>query len=78
MDGIDKLTRVDVDVIMAYAECGMRLSTAAKAIHYAKMTIEYHLTSVYQKTGLNPKKFYDLVELIRLINEKTANEQQGE
>lgn len=77
MDGIDKLTRVDVDVIMAYAECGMRLVTTAKAIHYANMTIEYHLVSVYKKTGLNPKKFYDLVELIRLINEKTAHEQQG-
>lgn len=78
MDGIDKLTRVDVDVIMAYAECGMRIVTAANAIHYARMTVEYHLISVFRKTGLNPKKFYDLVELIRLINEKTANEQQGE
>ena len=59
-----------METIFAYAQTNMSVNGAAKMMHYTRSAVDYNLNSIYKMTGLNPKNFYDLMELIRLIQEK--------
>lgn len=61
-----KLTIMDWHVVRAYADCNMNASAAARVVHMHINNVEYHLEKVKRLTGLNPKCFYDLVELMRV------------
>lgn len=52
---------------MELARCDMNVERTARTLHYCRPVIDYHLESVCKLTGLNPKKFYDLVRLTQLI-----------
>lgn len=60
------MTDLQKKVVIAYAENDMRLDKAAAAAHYHRNTIQYHIEQIRRKTGLNPKKFFDLVKLYRI------------
>jgi len=64
---ISKLTKEDKNVILAFAENDMTDSKTALAMSYHRNTIKYHIARVEEKTGLNPRRFYDLIKLVSLI-----------
>lgn len=65
------LTEKDIEIIFAYAENNMRTTETAYQIYVHRNTVEYHLDKVKRKTGLDPKKFYDLVKLISELTERS-------
>lgn len=59
-----KLNDLDFEVVRAFAENDMNVSRAASNLNYHPNTVRYHLDRVDTVTGLNPRHFHDLVELL--------------
>lgn len=75
--GFETLTPDDKRVVVAYANGRMNMKEASRRENYAYTTVAYHLTSVRAKTGLNPKNFHDLAQLVSMI-EKERKEYERE
>lgn len=75
--GFETLTPDDKRVVIAYANGRMNMKEASRRENYAYTTVAYHLTSVRAKTGLNPKNFHDLAQLVSMI-EKERKEYERE
>lgn len=69
MPNIDKLGRVDLDIIEAFANCNMVANRAAEQSHYTPKSLRYHFCKIQKITGLDPRNFFDLHQLIAEINE---------
>lgn len=63
----DAITRVDVDILFAYANGNLSVSEAARTARYDRKTISYHLDRVHMATGLDPRNFWDLSKLMKLL-----------
>lgn len=61
------LSDVDRDIINCMWECDLNVKDVAKHTNYSKSAIYNHLDSIRRKTGLDPKKVRDIVELRKLI-----------
>ena len=59
------MTERDIEIILGYAENNMNVSETARKMFFHRNTLEYHLDKVKKKTGLDPRKFYDLLELVK-------------
>ena len=64
------LTQRQKEIILAFADCNMRLKTVAEKLYFHRNNIVYHCDKIMDKTGLNPRKFYDLVELVQMVEEQ--------
>ena len=64
----------DTKAILAYAESNMRLTVAAGMLGIDYRTLDSRLNYIYKRSKLNPKKFRDLVELVRLLDEANETE----
>lgn len=60
------MTQSEKRIIIGYAENDMNLSRTARNIRYHPNTIRDYFPRIAKKYGLNPKKFYDLVELVEM------------
>jgi sugar diacid utilization regulator len=60
------MTDSEKRIILGYAENDMNLSKTARATHYHPNTIRDYFPRIAKKYGLDPKKFYDLVELVEM------------
>lgn len=61
-----KLNELDWKVVKAYADCNMKVLPAARLCFMSDNAVQNHLNKVHRLTGLNPKCFYDLVELMKV------------
>ena len=61
------ITVANIESLMAYANANMKIYVAAKESYRDKATVKYHLEQVKQKTGLDPRNFYDLVKLVEML-----------
>lgn len=61
----------EIAVINTMAECDLSPTRASKRLYYHYNTIIYWCRRVEDKTGLNPRHFYDMVKLLSLIEEHT-------
>jgi len=59
------LTDFEKQIILALAERDMNIAAAAVKLYMHRNTVIYHLDKIQRKTGRNPRKFYDLVELVK-------------
>ena len=55
------------------ANHNMNVTDVARAIFTHRNTVLYHLNKVKQQTGLDPRRFYDLVELVKMAQEVLEN-----
>lgn len=69
MGRYDRLDGLDYRIILALAENDMKVSLAAEKLSYCDGTLYYHMNKIKRLTGLDPKKFYDLVKLLKWIKE---------
>ena len=53
-------------VVQAYADSGMNVCAAARALGLSGDTVRYHLAAIKKKTGLDPRNFWDLARLLGL------------
>ena len=63
----DGMSRVDVEIIESFARNGMKIQRVADDVKYDPRVVRYHLEKVHRLTGLNPRDFYDLYELIQIL-----------
>lgn len=67
------LTDEEVVLLRSYARHNLKVHPVAGEMHYHDRTIFKKLFQIYSKTGLNPHDFWDLVSLIRQIDEEAAD-----
>ena len=52
-------------IIQAIAACNLNVSKAAKKLNYHRNSVVYHVEQIEKKTGLDPLRFYDMIELLK-------------
>lgn len=63
------MNKEDAHIVVAMANHNMNVTDVARTIFTHRNTVLYHLNKVKQQTGLDPRRFYDLVELVRMAQE---------
>ena len=67
------LSSFDLEILSAYANNNMKTVNTANALACDKRTVVKHLVSINKKTGLNPRRFWDLVKLTGKIMGEESN-----
>ena len=63
------LKEKDIKTILTFAKNNMRFKPSAAELDCHFETVSRRLDSIYRRTLLNPKDFYDLVKLVKKIEE---------
>ncbi len=66
------MNETEKQIILSLANYDMNVSRTSRAIHMHRNSIEYHLEKIQQRTGFNPKRFYDLVKLVEIAKEEKS------
>ena len=61
------LTDDDKETLFAIANSRMRLSDAARAMYMHRNAVTYRAEKIQERTGLDPMNFWDLCELLGMI-----------
>lgn len=62
---MQKITFKDmIDTANAFADSGMRITKAGKAMHLSHSAVVHRLKLLHKETGLNPYNFYALREIL--------------
>jgi len=64
---IQGLLNKDATTIIAFAKANMRMKPAADSLGVHIETVSRRLDSIYKRSKLNPKDFYDLMLLVQMI-----------
>ena len=67
------MDKEDAHIVIAMANHNMNVTDVARAIFTHRNTVLYHLDKVKRQTGLDPRRFYDLVELVKIAQEVLEN-----
>jgi DNA-binding PucR family transcriptional regulator len=59
----NEISKMDVEVIFALAECGLNPSKAARELNVHRNTVIYHIGEIRKFTGLDPLDFFDMITL---------------
>ena len=63
------LTEHQKQVIRAMAECDMNISAVARKLYYHRRSVESTLSTIKRSTGLDVRKFYELIKLLELADD---------
>ena len=58
------LTLVELEILQAFADNDMSIARTSRFLYIHRNTITYHLRMIKERTGLDPRNFYDLVKLV--------------
>ena len=72
------MTTDEARLILDMAKYDMNCQKMSRNIYMHRNTIAYHLGKIRRETGLNPRRFYDLIKLVRTAREVIANDTQSE
>ena len=61
------LPEVEKEIIRNMADCNMRATAVARKMTYHRNTIVWRLDRIEDKTGINPRSFWGLVQLIEAL-----------
>ena len=70
------MDKEDAHIVIAMANHNMNVTDVARAIFAHRNTVLYHLDKVKRQTGLDPRRFYDLVELVKIRDEQNRRKEQ--
>lgn len=59
----------DKELIKAYAENDMDMCKTGRQYYMHHNSIRYHFQKIKRETGLEPRHFYDLIKLLKMIGE---------
>jgi DNA-binding PucR family transcriptional regulator len=65
-----KISKTEIKIIFALAECGLNSSRAARKLNFHRNTVVYHIGEIKNITGLDPLDFHDMVKLLRRFKEE--------
>lgn len=63
----------DAHIVVAMANHSMNIGEVSRQLFMHRNTVTYHLDKVKRQTGLDPRRFYDLIELVKLAQEVLEN-----
>ena len=72
MDEIKELSDHQWNIILAIAEASMNITLACEIYPMAQASMYYQIERIKAISGKNPRKFYDLCELVQFAKERTA------
>lgn len=61
-----KLSRLEIEVLIAFAKGGMRISKASDMLHMSSTSVENYLSKIEQRTGINPRDFFGIGCLLNM------------
>lgn len=64
-----ELTEQDRQIIRELAEQDMNVSSVARELRLSPETVRWNVGRIARVTGLDPRRFYDLCELLDLLRE---------
>lgn len=67
-----RFTERDREVVRQLAQHDLSMAGAARAMYIHVGTVQYYAAKIEGKTGLSPLKFYDMIELLKLVEEQEA------
>ena len=65
-----ELTEQEVKIIKAMVQCNMKVKPAANSIPASHMYIRYNIEKLKRRTGLDPRRFLDLMKLYQMVEEQ--------
>lgn len=68
------MTELQQLVVIAFAKSNMRIDVAAREMNCHRNNILYHLQQIHDKTGLNPRNFFDLIKLYEIATKGEETE----
>ena len=63
-----KLSQSEKTIIKEYADSNMNIAETARNLHHSRELINETMSTIEMRTGMDPKKFYDLAELIKVVD----------
>lgn len=63
------MTREQAEIIVVFANHNMNASATGRVLYYHHNALDRRLDKIKYDTGLNPRRFMDLVELLRMAQE---------
>lgn len=63
------MTDLQKEIILSMADHNMNKAEVAKAIYFSRGGVLYQCDVIKQKTGLDPRNFYDLIKLVEMVKE---------
>lgn len=60
---VSRLSKEDLRIIETYFSEDMSLANTSRKLYVHKNTLQYRLNHIYEKSGLNPRRFQDAVLL---------------
>ena len=64
------MTPFEVEIIKTYAACDMSQALTGRQLFVHVNTIQYHFDKIKKETGLDPRRFNNLVELLLRIEKE--------
>ena len=61
-----------IAIIRSLAENSLSVTRMAKKLYIHRNTALYHVDQIKKKTGLDPRKFYDLIKLLEMAEDGGA------
>ena len=58
------MTKLQAEAIMALANNGLKIKRAANQTYRNPGTIRHHINAIKEKTGLDPRDFWDMQKLV--------------
>ena len=72
---LKNLTQLDAEIIVAMADSGLNASQVAKRVYMCRNSVHYHIGVIKERTGKDPRNFYDLCELLPMAKAVLEEEQ---
>ena len=71
---MNQATRVmkpeEIEIIKAMAKCDLSTTNASRELHRHRNTVIYWIEKMKKDTGLDCRKFYDLVKLLEMVEKE--------
>lgn len=71
------MSEQEIESLKAFADCDMNIKAAAQKLYVHSNTLRYRLRKIKEATGLNPRRFFDLVVLCTRFNLWPCQELHG-
>lgn len=66
------ITPRDAELILALADNGLVMHKVAKLCYRHPNTVKYHVENIREKTGLDPRDFWDMQKLVPMAQRTLA------
>lgn len=64
------MTASDKQVILAMCRNNLNVLATARELYFCNNTIHYRIKKILKETGLDCRKFYDVIKLLEIIKEE--------